>query len=576
MSIPNLIGDVEFLIDDAVIDGTGFLVGPNDLLTNAHVVLNDDATPLGQTFDVRFDNGRGTTATIAGWIEGDADALGQGVVLLGADQYDIALLTLADPLGDEFGFFELSADAIDRRTDLTISGFPAVTRDGDTLFIETVADVAYDAGFQHIQFTSQTAESGSSGSPLFFEEDGVFTAVGIYASGGGPTENYAGLFNPDTLDIINGWIAGNDAGEPPATSGTPIPDRDRVESTTLSEVTLTVGRDVTSAVDFDGDEDWYAVTLEAGVAYEITLRGLPSGDGSLQDPLLAVFDATGALVAANDDEGLTLNSALTFTPSTTGTFYVSAGAFSPSQGTYTLSVSTGAALAANPTALDVAAFDASYYLGNGGNADLQAAGVATRSDGFSHWFTTGFQEARVFAPLVSENGVFDDSFYLAQDPAIQFEIDQNPAILTPLDHYLLIGSAQDAVNGSGGLQRNPNAFFDPAAYRAANPDVAAAEDFFGNAVDPFVHYLQFGEQEIIDGLRLLDGLIGWDPGFYAATNPDVAGFVDAGPGANLGLVTYFQHFVTKGAEEGRAPTPSGVSVVTLDELSMASPFDALI
>ncbi len=188
-----------------------------------------------------------------------------------------------------------------------------------------------------------------------------------------------------------------------------------------------------------------------------------------------------------------------------------------------------------PTEFDVAIFDATYYLGVGANADLFAAGITEPLDGFAHWFEVGLPiEERVFSPLKDSPGpVFDDAFYIAQDPSIQADIDAG-VVGSALEHYITIGSAQDTVDGSGGAQFNPNEFFDPAAYLAANPDIVAAVDFNGNSVDPYVHYLQFGEAEIISGARTLDGLNGWDPVFYSENNPDVAAFVNDVPSTLCG------------------------------------------
>ncbi|MDJ0820525.1 MAG: M10 family metallopeptidase C-terminal domain-containing protein, partial [Paracoccaceae bacterium] len=87
-----------------------------------------------------------------------------------------------------------------------------------------------------------------------------------------------------------------------------------------------------------GDRDWVAISLTAGDTYTIALDGV-----TLLDPYLRLYDSTGTLVAFNDDSnpGVTLNSELQFTASTTGTYYISAGAFNDNSiGTYTISVNT--------------------------------------------------------------------------------------------------------------------------------------------------------------------------------------------------------------------------------------------
>ncbi len=220
---------------------------------------------------------------------------------------------------------------------------------------------------------------------------------------------------------------------------------------------------------------------------------------------------------------------------------------------------------------EVALFDQAFYLGRGGNADLAAAGVTTALDGFAHWFDVGLEEGREYSPLLSVDAMFDEAFYLEQDASTQTSLDV-VTYDTALEHYVREGSALDTPDGSGGRQFNPNPFFDPAAYRAANPDIAAAVDTNGQPVDPFVHYLQFGEAEILAGDRTTDGLVGFDPVFYAAENPDVADFVNAGPESNLGLITYLQHFLESGLAEGRP----GLAEADAGARSLDAETDALI
>ena len=85
-----------------------------------------------------------------------------------------------------------------------------------------------------------------------------------------------------------------------------------------------------------GDVDWFAVDLEAGVAYTFDMEGEPTGQGSLSDPLLALHDAAGAPVARNDDGGTGFNARLTYTPSAAGRYYVAAQAYGSATGSYTL------------------------------------------------------------------------------------------------------------------------------------------------------------------------------------------------------------------------------------------------
>jgi subtilisin-like proprotein convertase family protein/subtilisin family serine protease len=103
-------------------------------------------------------------------------------------------------------------------------------------------------------------------------------------------------------------------------------------------------------IGWQGDvSDWYKVTLVAGVQYEFDLIGA-DGDGAaagltLADPYLVLRDSTGTSLSFNNDSGLTHNSRIFYTPTTTGTYFLDAQEFSNDAfGTYKVIVNS------NPTA----------------------------------------------------------------------------------------------------------------------------------------------------------------------------------------------------------------------------------
>ena len=127
-----------------------------------------------------------------------------------------------------------------------------------------------------------------------------------------------------------------------ATAGGP---GDLVAGTGTSS-TVAVGGTATSKLSPAGDEDWFAVTLEAGRVYWIDLEGRWTGAGTLWNPYLrGIHDADGNRLAGttNDNAGVGLNSRVRFMAEEDGTYYVAAGAVQAGasiyrQGTYTLSV----------------------------------------------------------------------------------------------------------------------------------------------------------------------------------------------------------------------------------------------
>ncbi len=117
---------------------------------------------------------------------------------------------------------------------------------------------------------------------------------------------------------------------------------DTIPDNTSTTAVLDIGNSVTSEIDSSGDHDWFAVSLQAGHTYQINLEGSPTSAGTLIDTFLrGIYDANGNLISetSDDDGGVSLNSLLEFTAPTTGTYFISAGAFFSDTGTYRLSIS---------------------------------------------------------------------------------------------------------------------------------------------------------------------------------------------------------------------------------------------
>ena len=109
--------------------------------------------------------------------------------------------------------------------------------------------------------------------------------------------------------------------------------------------TLTVGGSSTSALDFNGDHDWFAINLVAGQQITVTIYGtLSSANSVLADPLLNIYNSSGQLLSSDDDiqDGVNRNSEVTFTPTSSGTYYIDVGAFNDTYaGSYQVSVQPG-------------------------------------------------------------------------------------------------------------------------------------------------------------------------------------------------------------------------------------------
>ena len=104
----------------------------------------------------------------------------------------------------------------------------------------------------------------------------------------------------------------------------------------------------TGEIELAYDRDWFAVELTEGETYKFDLLGSFSEAGTLNSPYIhGIYDTDGRLMAGTTDHssGLYGDSEVLFTPSQSGTYYVSAGTSHTSYNrfpyldTYTLNVS---------------------------------------------------------------------------------------------------------------------------------------------------------------------------------------------------------------------------------------------
>jgi len=120
-----------------------------------------------------------------------------------------------------------------------------------------------------------------------------------------------------------------------------------------TEINVSVGGSIAGEIEVEGDVDYIAVELVAGVTYQIDLEGSRTGSGTLIDPFLTgIFNSNNVSVAGPDDDaGVSTNSRIIFTPTVSGTYYIGASHFDNTSltdiGTYTLYVEVEA-LSARP------------------------------------------------------------------------------------------------------------------------------------------------------------------------------------------------------------------------------------
>lgn len=157
--------------------------------------------------------------------------------------------------------------------------------------------------------------------------DGTYSVIRFTATSSGTFYVDAGTYADDST----GRYSLSMTAVPPAGS-------DLLPATTATTGTLAVTGSVAGQIDASGDHDWYAITLTAGETY-LFRTGATTPNGTV-DTTLTLRDSSGAELATNDDSGAGTYSAVRFTATTSGTYYLDVGAFESDTGEFTLTAFT--------------------------------------------------------------------------------------------------------------------------------------------------------------------------------------------------------------------------------------------
>ena len=129
----------------------------------------------------------------------------------------------------------------------------------------------------------------------------------------------------------------HDGGKQFQSGGGSIGAEDTIPASVSTTATLLPGGTQRSAIDSAGDSDWFRIELTAGQTYTFSTT---LGGGGLRDSVLTLRNSSGGVITSNDDAnydaGL-LWSEITFTATTTGTFYLDVAAYGDFTGEYYLS-----------------------------------------------------------------------------------------------------------------------------------------------------------------------------------------------------------------------------------------------
>lgn len=159
--------------------GSGVLVGPNDILTAAHVIYPDglaDSVSVSPGYD--GDDAVYGTYAATETLGYPVETYG-GRISLEQSTYDMALLHTEEPLGYQFGYMDI--DPVYSGGDVMLSGYPGsangaqVTSEGSAA--ERQASLQ-DGGRQYWTYDDPEQGSGSSGGPLWVDINGRPTVAG--------------------------------------------------------------------------------------------------------------------------------------------------------------------------------------------------------------------------------------------------------------------------------------------------------------------------------------------------------------------------------------------------------------
>lgn len=319
--------------------GSGVIVGLNDVLTAAHVVYDADRggyatsitiSPGADVNPQSYPYGSYSDVGVIHTRTPNWDPNGDGLLYDSESQYDMALLGMRSAIGNVTGWLGASAVATDFYG--VMAGYPAR---GTGLMAE---DIYADASSQYGVFDIRSGlGSGASGGPLLYTDASGTYVAGVLSSGNNANtvSTYAGLFGPGNWDWFTSTLAANDSvmTNAPAPPGTPAGD-DYAASAATTGV-LVVGSAAAGTLETVTDADWFRINVAAGT-YRFEARGSSTNDGSLADPVVNLYSASGVLLRSDDDSGTGLNASLTYTFATSGTYYI--GVTSPdtfgASGTY--------------------------------------------------------------------------------------------------------------------------------------------------------------------------------------------------------------------------------------------------
>lgn len=203
--------DIEVLFSGAssYVEGSGIVVGDNDILTASHVVYS-----AGRTIaDIRLYAGRSDVSGsdsylyfYSGEAQFDFNPVGNGDGTISFEDIgdDYAIIGITEPIGAILGYASISSTAF-IGADTSIAGY-GTNIDVDVLAVDTSGvTTEINKTTNIIRYTNETSP-GDSGGPIFQTINGETVVVGVVSGAGG----YGAFLDTETIQSIITSINAND------------------------------------------------------------------------------------------------------------------------------------------------------------------------------------------------------------------------------------------------------------------------------------------------------------------------------------------------------------------------------
>ena len=329
----NAAADLVLTFSESVVRGTGSIRIYTTAGTLAREVsVSDTANVVINGSTVTVNPGANLPSGTGFYVNIDAnsfrDQTGNGFNgLSGSTSWNFSTATAAST--DDYPL-NVSTDGQLSPNGSTISARIDYANDGDLFKVQLVAGVTY-----RFDMVSPASSSVDPYIALYGPLPGVTLIAKDDDSGPLPLD--ARLYYTPTATGVY-YVAAFDYSESTGSYSisAAVPTDDYLGSTTTGGRLTPNGTAATGQINVPADTDMFAISLNAGTQYTFDLKSAGQGSG-LKDPYMVLFDSAGKPLAYDDDTGVGYDAEITFTPTTSGTYYVGASDFDTGTGNYAVS-----------------------------------------------------------------------------------------------------------------------------------------------------------------------------------------------------------------------------------------------